>query len=107
MVPVRILAPLVGVGMAVAGWEKLADERGYRRLFRHFGWSHADLWRVGVAELAGGALMVPPATRRIGGAIMAAASVPQLAAEIRHRDHGLTAARVCVLAVALAAVLRR
>lgn len=107
MVLARAVVPLVGLGMAVAGWGKLDDNRGYLRMYRRWGWSHADMWRAGVAELAGGALMAPPVTRRVGGAILAAASLPQLAAEIRHGDRGLVAARSCILAVALAAVLRR
>ncbi len=107
MVLARTVVPLVGLGMAIAGWSKLDDNRAYLRLYRSWGWSRADMWRSGVAELAGGALMAPPVTRRIGGAIMAAASLPQLAAEIRHGDRALVAARSCILAVALAAVLRR
>ncbi len=106
MVLARAVVPVVGLGMAIAGWGKLDDNRGYLRLYRGLGWSHADMWRAGVAELAGGALMAPPATRRIGGAILAAASVPQLAAEIRKGDRGLVAARSCILAVALAAIIR-
>ena len=107
MVLARAVVPLVGLGMAVAGWGKLADNRGYLKLYRSWGWSHADMWRAGVAELAGGALMAPPATRRVGGLVLAAASVPQLAAEIRKGDRGLIAARCAVLATALAAIVRR
>ncbi len=96
-----LLVSLVGLGMAVAGADKLAGDRMYRRLYRHWGWSPHEMRMAGAAELAGGLMMAFRSTRRMGGAIMAGASVAQLTAEIRHGDTALAAARTGVLSAAL------
>lgn len=96
-----VLVALVGLGMAVAGLDKLAGDRSYRRLYRHWGWSRQEMRMAGAAEVAGGVMMAFRPTRRLGGAIMAGASAPQLAAELAHGDTALAAARSGVLAAAL------
>jgi hypothetical protein len=86
----------LGGAIATAGVEKLARERGYVRLFKHLGWSKTAMRAVASAEVVGGVLMVPRATRRIGGAIVAAASAAVLVAEVRHGD-ALAAPRALVM----------
>lgn len=95
------LVSLVGVGMAVAGADKLAGERSYVRLYRHWGWNRQQMRLAGAAEVAGGTMMAFRRTRRLGGAILAGASVTQLTAELAHGDGGLAMARSGVLAAAL------
>ena len=99
------LFPALGAAVALAGFDKLAGERGYRRMFGHLDWSPDQARAAAVAECAGGLLMMPRATRRLGGAAVAAASLALLASEIRHRDPKLAVPRGLVLAAALAAVL--
>lgn len=101
----RWLTTAVGLGMAVAGVDKLAGDRGYVRLYRHWGWTREQMRWAGTAELAGGVLMAFRPTRRLGGGLLTAASAVQLAAEIDHGDNHLAAARSGVMAVALLALL--
>ncbi len=100
----RILIPLLGAAVAVAGLDKLAGQRGYTRLFHHLGWSDNAMRAVAGAEAAGGALMIPPATRRMGGALVAVASAVVLASELRHGDGKLAASRGLVLLAGLLAL---
>ena len=60
---------------------------------------------AGVAEIAGGTLINFGRTRRLGGAILGAASVAQLTAELAHGDGGLAAARSGVLGASVIALL--
>jgi len=101
----RLITPLVGLGMAVAGADKLAGDRAYLRLFKSWGWSRQEMRASGAVELAGGLLMANPGTRRLGGAIMVGSSAALLAAELRHRDDAMAVARIGVLATALIAFL--
>ncbi len=98
------LFPLAGTAVAVAGADKLVGNRGYRGLFRTLGWSQGKMQAAATAELAGGLLMVPRATRRIGGAVVAAASALVLVSELRHGDRGLAASRGLVLLAGLVAL---
>jgi hypothetical protein len=99
--------PAVGAAVALAGGDKLVGVRGYEGMFRHLGWSRESMQAAAAAELAGGLLMVPKATRRIGGAVVALASAAVLASEINHGDANLALPRCVVLLVALAATARR
>jgi hypothetical protein len=99
-----MLVGLVGLGMALAGADKLAEDPRYDRLYAHWGWSRGQMRAAAAAELVGGLLMAFRRTRRAGGMLMAGASVPQLTAELSHGDGQLALARTGVLAVALAAL---
>ncbi len=101
----RILMPILGAAIAVAGIDKLAGQRGYTRLFHHLGWSDNAKRAVAGAETLGGALMVLPATRRLGGAAVAAVSTLMLVSEVRHDDVRLVAPRGLVLLAGLVALL--
>ncbi len=100
-----VMFPLFGSAVALAGGDKLAGERGYNTLFKHLGWSQKEMRLVAAAEFAGGLLMIPRATRPIGGAMVAAASGAVFASEVRHGDSNLAASRGVVLAIALLAWL--
>ena len=101
----RILAPLVGFGMAAAGLDKVAGDRTYQRLYQHWGWTREQMRLSGLVELAGGLLMANRGTRRLGGAVMVGSSAVMLATELRHRDDAIAAARGIVLLTALIAFL--
>ena len=101
----RTIVPLLGLGMAVAGFDKLAGNRLYRELFDKWGWTRQQMNNVATAELIGGVLMIPRQTRRLGGGILAAASGVVLASELQYRE-SLAAPRMGVLMVALTALLR-
>ena len=100
----NIFFPALGAAAAIAGADKLTDDRGYMRMFRHLGWSRAGMRAVAVAELAGGAMLALPATRAFGGAVLAATSAAVLASEIKLGDTRLAAPRAALLLAALAAV---
>ena len=99
------LFPVLGSAVAIAGADKLAGNKGYASLFRHLGWSEEQTRAVALAETAGGILMVPRSTRRIGGALVAAVSTMVLISELSHGDTKLASSRAAVLFTALAAVL--
>ena len=96
---------LVGLGMAVAGADKLAGDRAYERLYRRWGWSRGQMQLAGLTELLGGTLMAFGRTRRLGGVLLTGASITQLTAELAHGDGDLALARTGVLACAVTALL--
>lgn len=99
------LMTLLGGAIALAGSDKLAGNRDYSRMFRHLGWSD-DLMKVSaIAETAGGVLMIPATTRRIGGALVTAVSSAIIISEIRNGDTKLAIPRGLVLVVGLFAML--
>jgi len=98
------LFPALGAAMTLAGGDKLAGMRAYDGMFRHLGWSHRDMRVAAAAEMAGGLMMMPRSTRRIGGALVAATSAVVLASEIRHGDAKLAMPRGLVLLAAIAAL---
>lgn len=99
------LYPALGAAIAVAGGDKLAGEDSYRRMFRGLGWSRADMQLLAAVEVVGGALMVPRFTRRLGGALVAAASATVLGSELQQSDAKLAAPRALVLLAGLAALV--
>lgn len=101
----RAFFTLLGLSFAAAGASKLADQQGYRQLFRRWGWSTREMQLVGLAEIAGGCLVAVPATRRLGAAVLTATSGTVLAAELRHSDGEEGAARAALLLAALSAFL--
>ncbi len=100
-----ILYPTLGAAVAVAGGDKLIGNRDYRGMFKHLGWSEEKMRAAAVAEVAGGLLMVPRSTRRLGGAIVAAVSAMVLVSELAEGDAQLAGARSLVLCAGLAAML--
>jgi hypothetical protein len=99
---------LLGVAFAVAGIDKLIGVKPYRQLAQHWDWHEDDMRALGGAELAGGVLLTCPATRRVGGVVLAAASAAALVAEAQHRDIALVVPRGgLMLAALLAAVTPR
>ena len=100
-----IIYPALGAAIALAGGDKLSGVRSYRRLFRSLGWSQDDMRMVAAVEVAGGLLMAPRATRRLGGALVAAASGVVLNSELRRGDGKLAATRALVLLAGLSAAL--
>jgi len=100
-----MLVGLVGLGMALAGADKLAEDPRYDRLYAHWGWSRGQMRAAAAAEVVGGLLMMFGRTRRAGGALLAGASVPQLTTELARGDGALALARTGILAVAVSALL--
>ena len=99
------LYPVAGAAIAVAGADKLVGNRGYATMFKHLGWSDDAMRAAAMAEVVGGALMVPRATRRFGGLIVAAVSAAVLLSEINEGDGKLAASRGAVMVAGLAAAL--
>ena len=95
--------PLLGLGYAVTGIDKLFGMGGYRQAYRRLGWSERQMRAVGAAEIAGGLLVATESTRMIGGALLALTSAKVLASELEHRDDELALPRLALLAAALTA----
>ena len=96
--------PLAGASIALAGADKLLGDRAYKDMFSQLGWSQDQMRQVAGAEVLGGLLMIPRLTRRLGAAIVIAASGSVLAAELKHGEVKLAASRGGVLLTALAAL---
>ena len=95
---------ILGIAFVVAGADKLRGDPGYKRLYeRHWGWSDDAMRLTGLAEVAGGLLMLLRWTRPLGGAVLTASSVAVLQAELRHKDSGLALPRLVLLLASLAA----
>jgi hypothetical protein len=99
------LFPALGAAIAVAGADKLSGDKRYRRLFRHLGLSRDQMQTAAIAEIAGGLLMAPRATRRLGCAIVTTTSVVMLSRELQAGDNDLALARGLVLLAGLAALI--
>lgn len=99
------LLPLAGGAIALAGADKLTGDCGYVGMFRHLGWSESQMQAAAVTEVAGGLLMVPRSTRRIGGAMVAAVSALVMLSEAAKGEMKLAAPRGMVLLAGLTAML--
>jgi len=97
--------PLLGLGFALAGADKLLGQPGYRRLFGQWGWSSDAMRLIGACELAGGVLVASPWTRRLGGLALTAASTAVLTAEFERSENGHAAPRLAMLVGAILAAL--
>ena len=100
-----LLFPAVGMAVAVAGGDKLAGNKDYIDMFRHLGWSKVDMQAAAAAEVASGVLMALPATRRLGGVILAATSAAVLMSEVNGNQPQLAVPRAALLLAGLAAIL--
>lgn len=98
-----VLYPVAGAAIAVAGADKLVGNRGYATMFKNLGWSEDAMRAAAAAEVIGGAMMIPRATRRLGGLIVAAVSAAVLLSEINEGDGKLAASRGAVMIAGLAA----
>lgn len=96
--------PALGAAVALAGGDKLTGVRGYKEMFRRLGWPESGMQVAAAAELAGGLLMMPRATRPLGGALVAATSAAVLATEVGHGDANLALPRSVIMLLAFAAV---
>ncbi len=101
------LYPALGAAIALAGFDKLLGLRGYERMFGHLGWTDGQIRAVAAAEMAGGLLMAPASTRRLGGAVVTAASLAMMGSELKHGDAKLALPRGLVLLAGLSAMAKR
>ena len=99
--------PLLGLGFAVAGADKLLRLRGYRRLFRHWGWSQTAMRAVGAGEFAGGVLLATPLARRLGALLLTTVSSAVLTAELRRSEAERALPRGALLLAAVLCALPR
>lgn len=97
--------PLLGLGFAVTGIDKLFGMARYRRAYKRLGWTDRQMRAVGAAEVAGAALVACPSSRMVGGAVLALASLKVLASELEQRDESLAVPRLALLVAALTAFL--
>jgi hypothetical protein len=96
--------PLLGLGFAIAGADKLLGLTGYRRLFSYLGLSEQAMGLIGAGEFAGGVLVASRAGRSVGGLLLTMASTAVLTAELRKGEDQLALPRsVLLLASVIAA----
>ena len=96
--------PLLGLGFAIAGADKLLGVRGYEALFARWGWSRTILRLIGGAEFAGGVMVASPLLLRRGGQLLTVASTAVLTKELRTEDSDLALPRFLLLLASLAAI---
>jgi hypothetical protein len=97
--------PLLGLGFALAGADKLLGQPGYRRLFGHWGWSPDAMKLVGALEVAGGVLIASTWGRRLGGLALTTASTAVLTAEMERAETKRAVPRLALLAAAILAAM--
>ena len=97
--------PIVGASIALAGADKLIGDRAYEGMFRDLGWSQVEMRKVGAAEVLGGLMMLFRPTRRLGAAVVLAASTTVLLAELREGELKLAASRGGVILAGLGALI--
>ncbi len=97
--------PLLGLGFAVAGANKVLGLQGYERLFQRWGWPDEVMRMVGAGEFAGGVLVATRRHRRRGGMLLTAASAAVLTKEMSRGDTELAAPRLGLLLASLAALI--
>lgn len=98
---------LLGLGFAVAGTDKVFSQRGYEGMFRNWGWTEDQMRALGAAEIVGGLLVAPRATRILGAALLIAASSAVLSEELRHGESRHATPRFALLLAAATALLPR
>ncbi len=96
--------PLLGLGFAIAGADKVLDARGYEQMFARWGWSPEIMRLVGWAELVGGVLVATRSQRRRGGMLLTAASAAVLTKELDREETDLAAPRLALLLASLSAL---
>ena len=97
--------PLLGLGFAIAGADKLMGQSGYRRMFRGWGWSRESRRLLGAGEFAGGVLLASDAARQFGGLLLTTASASVLTSELRRGETNRALPRLVLLLAALLAAL--
>lgn len=97
--------PLLGLGFAIAGADKMMGESGYRRMFRDWGWSRQSRRLIGAGEFAGGVLLATETARQLGGLVLTTASTSVLTSELSRGETCRALPRGALLLAALLAVL--
>ena len=100
---VRKWFPLLGLGFAIAGADKLLGLGGYDRLFAKWGWSDGARQLVGATEFAGGVLVASARCRHAGGWLLTTVSAAMLSAEIDHDERDLALLRLVLTLAAVTA----
>ncbi|MDR3536637.1 MAG: hypothetical protein P4L71_09070 [Acetobacteraceae bacterium] len=95
--------PLLGLGFAIAGADKVLGLSGYRRLSSHLGLSEQAMGLIGAGEFAGGVLVASRAGRRLGGLALTMASTAVLTSELRKGEDQLALPRSILLAASVLA----
>jgi hypothetical protein len=97
--------PLVGLGFAVSGADKILGLGGYERLFADLGWSQTARKLLGAAEFLGGVMISSTYRRMLGGLVLVGASSAMLTAEVRRNQSDLALPRLLVLLAAATALI--
>ncbi|HEY5300755.1 MAG TPA: hypothetical protein VIJ55_08775 [Acetobacteraceae bacterium] len=96
--------PLLGLGFAVAGADKILGGHGYEAMFERWGWSPEVMRVVGWTEFAGGALVATRSQRRRGGMLLTAVSTAVLTKELNREDLDMATPRLALLLASVAAL---
>lgn len=97
--------PVVGLGYAIAGADKLLGIGGYERLFADLGWSASSRRLLGAAEFTGGVLVSSRRHRSLGGLLLVAASTAMLTTELEQEQTDLALPRFILLVAAATSLL--
>jgi uncharacterized membrane protein YphA (DoxX/SURF4 family) len=102
---VRKWFPILGLGFAVAGADKLLGLGAYDRLFAKWGWSEGARQLVGASEFAGGVLVASERGRPLAGWLLTMISAAMLSAEIDRNERDLALPRFVLMLAAATALL--
>jgi DoxX-like family len=96
--------PLLGLGFAIAGADKILGVRGYEALFERWGWPQSVMRLIGLGEFAGGVLVASRRHRWHGGMLLTATSGAVLTKELSRGDTDLATPRLALLLASIAAL---
>ncbi len=96
--------PLLGLGFAVAGADKLLGMQAYDQLFAKWGWSECARQLIGAGEFVGGVMVASDTLRHLGGCVLIGSSTAMLTAEMSRQERDLALPR-CILLLAAASAL--
>jgi DoxX-like family len=102
---IRKWFPLLGLGFAIAGADKLLGLGIYEQMFAKWGWSDGARQLVGAGEFAGGVLVASERGRHLGGWLLTATSAAMLSAEIDRHERDLALPRFVVMLAAVTSLL--
>jgi hypothetical protein len=102
---IRKWFPLLGLGFAIAGADKLLGLGIYEQMFAKWGWSDCARQAVGASEFAGGVLVASERGRHLGGWLLTTASAAMLSAEIDRHESDLALPRFVLMLAAVTSLL--
>lgn len=107
ILPNFLRLPALIAGFGVMGAMKVTGDPWEKQLYRRFGYNDDVRVAAGIVEATGALMLASPRNRRLGALLLAAISVPTLAAELNTGQTKLVAPRATLLALVLGVLFGR